>query len=75
MDEVTIKQYVRGARGFFFGYIEGLYSVKDAQLPEMCLNNEISERITSLISQSAQLSFGGVFAIIGHSAAIIANLD
>ena len=33
-EEATISYYIRGSRGIWFGYVEGLYNIKSAKVSD-----------------------------------------
>ena len=52
-EEATISYYIRGSRGIWFGYVEGLYNIKSAKVSDQCLSHDISGKIGRIISEIA----------------------
>jgi hypothetical protein len=62
-------------RGFWFGYIEGLYNVKSAQISDDCLSHDISTKLARIITEATSGNVIQLFQLMTDSATIIANLD
>lgn len=70
-----MSYYIRGMRGFWFGYIEGLYNVKSAKISDDCLSHDISSKLARIITEATSGDLIQLFQLLTDSATIIANLD
>jgi hypothetical protein len=74
LEEVAF--YMHGARGFFIGYMNGLYNTDDSgMVTELCMSTEISEYLYDLVYDVIDFKPIDILSMIGDTAAIVANID
>jgi hypothetical protein len=47
--ETKIEYYMSGARGLWYGFLEGLYNTDNPFIPEDCLDEEMSLKMARIV--------------------------
>lgn len=74
-DAESVGFYVGGSRGYWFGYVEGLYNFKQPLTNDQCLTPLITDKITTIITDLASFRLSIIFSLLNDYYFIVANLQ